>query len=157
MSIEINNESEIEADLESIGALARSILTALNVHPEAEVSIILLDEEPMSTLHVEHMDLEGPTDVMSFPMDELRPGTPGTLTPAGMLGDIVICPQVAAEQALAGGHSTADEILLLATHGMLHLLGFDHAEPEEKAEMFGLQRSLLEDFLGRPAPRETMQ
>lgn len=157
MSIEINNESGIEADLESIGALARSILTTLHVHPEAEVSIILLDEEPMSTLHVEHMDLEGPTDVMSFPMDELRPGTPGTLTPAGMLGDIVICPQVAAEQAKAGGHSTADEILLLATHGMLHLLGYDHGEDQERAEMFSLQRALLEDFLGRPAPRETIQ
>ena len=69
----------------------------------------------------------------------------------------MICPQVAAPQARAGGHSTADEILLLTTHGMLHLLGYDHEEPEEKEEMFGLQRSLLEAFLGRPAPRETMQ
>lgn len=156
MSVEVNNESEIEADLERIGALGRTILAELNVHPETEVSIILMDEEPMSALHVEWMDIEGPTDVMSFPMDELRPGRPGSPTEAGMLGDIVICPQVATTQAATGGHSVEDEILLLTTHGMLHLLGFDHAEPEEKEIMFTLQRQLLEGFLGRPAPRETM-
>lgn len=156
MSVEVNNESEVDADLERISALGRHILSALHVHPETEVSIILMDEEPMSALHVEWMDIEGPTDVMSFPMDELRPGRPGSPTEAGMLGDIVICPQVATTQAAAGGHSVEDEILLLTTHGMLHLLGFDHAEPEEKDIMFALQRQLLEGFLGRPAPRETM-
>ena len=131
MSVEVNNESAIEAQLEQISALGRHILAELNVHPETDVSIILLDEEPMSTLHVQWMDLPGPTDV-------------------------VICPQVATTQANTGGHSVQDEILLLATHGMLHLLGFDHAEPEEKELMFALQRQLLEAFLGRPAPRETM-
>lgn len=156
MSVEVNNESEIQADLERISALGRSILAELHVHPETEVSIILMDEEPMSALHVEWMDIDGPTDVMSFPMDELRPGRPGSPTDAGMLGDIVICPQVATAQAAVGGHSVEDEILLLTTHGMLHLLGFDHAEPEEKEVMFALQRQLLESFLGRPAPRETM-
>ncbi|PQZ93849.1 rRNA maturation RNase YbeY [Arthrobacter sp. MYb227] len=156
MSVEVNNESEIEADLARISELGRKILSELHVHPETEVSIILMDEEPMSALHVEWMDLEGPTDVMSFPMDELRPGRPGSPTEAGMLGDIVICPQVATKQAAEGGHSVEDEILLLTTHGMLHLLGFDHAEPDEKEIMFTLQRQLLEGFLGRPAPRETM-
>lgn len=156
MSVEVNNESEIEADLARISELGRKILSELHVHPETEVSIILMDEEPMSALHVEWMDIEGPTDVMSFPMDELRPGRPGSPTEAGMLGDIVICPQVATKQAAEGGHSVEDEILLLTTHGMLHLLGFDHAEPDEKEIMFTLQRQLLEGFLGRPAPRETM-
>lgn len=156
MSVEVNNESEIDADLARISELGRTILAELHVHPETEVSIILMDEEPMSALHVEWMDIEGPTDVMSFPMDELRPGRPGSPTEAGMLGDIVICPQVATKQAAEGGHSVEDEILLLTTHGMLHLLGFDHAEPEEKEIMFTLQRQLLEGFLGRPAPRETM-
>ncbi|MET0977967.1 MAG: rRNA maturation RNase YbeY [Paeniglutamicibacter terrestris] len=155
MSVEVNNESAIAADLDRISALGRSILAAMFVHPETDVSIILLDEEPMSALHVEWMDLEGPTDVMSFPMDELRPGTSGAPSAAGMLGDIVICPQVATTQAAAGGHSVEDEILLLTTHGMLHLLGFDHEEPDEKDVMFALQRQLLEAFLGRPAPRET--
>lgn len=156
MSVEVNNESEIDADLTRISELGRTILAELHVHPETEVSIILMDEEPMSALHVEWMDIEGPTDVMSFPMDELRPGRPGSPTEAGMLGDIVICPQVATKQAAEGGHSVEDEILLLTTHGMLHLLGFDHAEPDEKEIMFTLQRQLLEGFLGRPAPRETM-
>jgi probable rRNA maturation factor len=157
VSVEVNNESSMEADLEAVAALGRHVLDSLYVHPEAEVSVIFVDEDAMERLHLEWMDLPGPTDVMSFPMDELRPGSPGSPTPAGMLGDIVICPQVAAQQARTGGHSTADEILLLATHGLLHLLGYDHEDPAEKEEMFGLQRSLLEAFLGRPAPRETMQ
>ncbi|MGO2003656.1 MULTISPECIES: rRNA maturation RNase YbeY [Micrococcaceae] len=157
MSIEVNNESGVDADLEAIERLIRHILQTLRVHPEAEVSVILLDEQGIERLHVDWMDLDGPTDVMSFPMDELRPGTPGALSPAGMLGDLVICPQVAARQAESGGHSTADEILLLATHGTLHLLGFDHEEPEEKEEMFSLQRTLLEEFTGRKAPRETTE
>jgi probable rRNA maturation factor len=88
-------------------------------------------------------------------MDELRPGSPGRLTPAGVLGDVVLCPEVAKTQAAGAGHTTQEELLLLTTHGMLHLLGYDHAEPEEEKEMFGLQRQLLGDFLGRQAPRET--
>ncbi|MBG6083359.1 rRNA maturation RNase YbeY [Zhihengliuella flava] len=157
MAVDVNNESSMEADLDSLSGLGKHILERLHVHPQAEVSIILLDEDAMERLHIEWMDLEGPTDVMSFPMDELTPGRPGALTPAGTLGDIVICPQVAAEQAQRGGHTTADEMLLLATHGLLHLLGFDHAEPAEREEMFGLQRDLLTEFLGRPAPRETIE
>jgi probable rRNA maturation factor len=157
VSVEVNNESALEADLEQLSRLGRHILDSLYVHPEAEVSIILVDEDAIERLHIDWMDLPGPTDVMSFPMDELRPGSPGSPTPAGMLGDIVICPQVAAQQARRGGHSTADEILLLATHGMLHLLGYEHDEPEDKEEMFSLQRGLLEAFLGRPAPRETTE
>jgi probable rRNA maturation factor len=79
-------------------------------------------------------------------MDELRPGSEGQLTPAGLLGDIVVCPQVAAAQAETAGHEMINEILLLTTHGVLHLLGFDHAEPDEEKEMFGLQREILEAF-----------
>ncbi|WP_309079776.1 rRNA maturation RNase YbeY [Zhihengliuella sp.] len=156
MAVDVNNESAVDADLESIAALGRHILQQLYVHPETEVSVILVDEEPMERLHLEWMDLPGPTDVMSFPMDELSPGRPGSQTPPGTLGDIVICPQVAREQARRGGHSTADELLLLTTHGMLHLLGFDHGEPAEREEMFTLQRNLLAEFLGRPAPQETI-
>ena len=92
------------------------------------------------------MDEPGPTDVLSFPMDELRPGTQEEPTPAGLLGDIVLCPQVAETQALAAKHSTLDELILLTTHGTLHLLGFDHAEPAEEREMFGLQRELIASF-----------
>ena len=99
------------------------------------------------------MDLPGPTDVMSFRMDELRPGREGMEPEEGVLGDIVLCPSVAAKQASQAGHATEEELLLLTTHGILHLLGYDHAEPEEEREMFELQRQLLLTFLagrGRP-------
>ncbi|MBQ1442809.1 MAG: rRNA maturation RNase YbeY [Renibacterium sp.] len=155
MSIEVNNESGVESPDEELVRLARFVFEQLHLHPQTELSIILADREAMEKLHLEWMDEPGATDVLSFPMDELRPGTIARPAPAGLLGDIVICPQVAQEQADAGGHSLEDELLLLATHGLLHLLGFDHEEPEEKAEMFGLQRQLLSSFLGRPAPAET--
>lgn len=157
MSIEVNNETDYEVDLKDVNALAESVLQAMFLHPETEVSVVFIDEDAMSALHVEWMDLEGPTDVMSFPMDELRPGTAGAPGENGILGDIVICPSVAEVQAQAGGHSTHDEILLLTTHGLLHLMGFDHMEPAEKEEMFGLQRQLLESYTGRPAPKETVE
>ncbi|WP_434921923.1 rRNA maturation RNase YbeY [Glutamicibacter sp. PAEs-4] len=157
MSIEVNNETEYDVDLKDVNALAESVMRAMFLHPETEVSIVFIDEDAMSALHVEWMDLEGPTDVMSFPMDELRPGTAGAPGENGILGDIVICPSVAEAQAKAGGHSTHVEILLLTTHGLLHLMGFDHMEPAEKEEMFALQRKLLESYTGRPAPKETVE
>lgn len=155
MAVEIVNESGIAVDEESLLGLAKAVLGALHVHPGAELSVICVDEASMEQLHLEWMDLPGATDVMSFPMDELRPGTPEAPSPEGLLGDVVICPQVAAVQAARGGHPASDEILLLLTHGILHLLGFDHEEPEERSEMFGLQARLLEDYLGRPAPDPT--
>lgn len=157
MSIEINNESAMAADDEELSRLGRYVLDRLHVHPQAELSIILVDTDAMEKLHIEWMDEPGATDVLSFPMDELRPGTQGQPSSAGVLGDIVLCPQVAEEQAAAAGHSTADELLLLTTHGILHLLGYDHGEPGEEREMFGLQRELLSGFTGRAAPTETKQ
>ena len=100
----------------------------------------------MTDLHVRWMDEPGPTDVLSFPMDELRPGSEEMLSAEGVLGDVVICPQVARRQAEAAGHEDINEILMLLTHGMLHLVGFDHAEPEEEKEMFALQKELLDSF-----------
>jgi probable rRNA maturation factor len=155
MGVEVVNESGVAVDEEALLGLATSVLAALHVHPGAELSVICVDEAAMEQLHIEWMDLPGATDVMSFPMDELRPGTPQAPSAEGLLGDVVICPQVAAAQAARGGHPTADELLLLLTHGILHLLGFDHEEPEERAEMFGLQSQLLGDYLGRPAPDPT--
>ncbi len=146
MSIEINNESDFEVDETRLQHLATFVLESLHVHPDTEVGISLVDEQAMEQLHVRWMDEPGTTDVLSFPMDELRPGRSDQVTPAGLLGDIVICPQVAAVQADAAGHDTATEMNVLLTHGMLHLLGFDHATPEEEAEMFGLQRDLLLSF-----------
>lgn len=153
MSIDVLNETEHVLDeLELIGC-ARYVMDRMRVHPEADLCIRLVDENAMEVLHVQWMDLPGPTDVMSFPMDELRPGREGDQPQEGVLGDIVLCPSVAARQAREAGHSTEDELLLLTTHGLLHLLGFDHAEPDEEREMFQLQRQLLLTFLatrGRP-------
>lgn len=146
MSIEINNESTIPVDEAAIQRLVSYNLDQLHVHPDAELAIVLVDEAAMEQLHVQWMDEPGPTDVLSFPMDELRPGTDDAPTPAGLLGDIVLCPQVAIGQAETAGHSTIEELFLLTTHGLLHLLGFDHAEPEDEKEMFGLQRDLLVGF-----------
>ncbi len=147
VSIEVNNESGHEVDEAEVAGLARYVLDAMRVHPQTDLSVLLVDAEVMTDLHVRWMDEPGPTDVLSFPMDELRPGRDGEPSPPGLLGDVVLCPEVAARQALAAGHSTAEELLLLTTHGILHLLGYDHAEPDEEKEMFGLQRRLLLTFL----------
>jgi len=146
VSIEINNESVIPVDEVALQRLSIYALDYLHVHPDAELAIVLVDEGAMEQLHLQWMDEPGPTDVLSFPMDELRPGTEESVTPAGLLGDIVLCPQVAISQAETAGHSPLDEMLLLTTHGILHLLGFDHAEPDEENEMFGIQREILAGF-----------
>lgn len=156
MSIEINNESGVELDEEDLVALAAHVLAAMEVNPLAELSILAVDEETMTQHHEKWMGEPGPTDVLAFPMDELRPGGGGGArgdadSPAdpALLGDVVLCPQVAAKQATEAGHSTQDELELLTTHGILHLLGYDHAEPEEHKEMFGLQARLLESWRAR--------
>ncbi|WP_434811333.1 rRNA maturation RNase YbeY [Microbacterium sp. bgisy189] len=146
MTIEITNESGVDIDETVLLRLTENNLAELRVSPDADLAILLVDEGAMEALHVQWMDEPGPTDVLSFPMDELRPGTEEAPTPPGLLGDIVLCPQVAETQAQAAGHATVDELILLTTHGLLHLLGFDHAEPAEEREMFGLQRELITAF-----------
>ena len=144
MSIEVANESGVPVDEESLAALARFVLDRIRIHPQAELSLLLVDVATMEQLHVQWMDEPGPTDVLSFPMDELRPPKDDEPVPEpGLLGDIVLCPVVAEQQAVVAGHSTADELQLLTTHGILHLLGYDHAEPAEEREMFGLQDDLV--------------
>ena len=147
MSIEVNNESGVVVDEAEFAALARFVLDAMHLHPLTDLSVVMVTVDVMTELHVQWMDEPGPTDVLSFPMDELRPGRDGEPTPPGLLGDVVLCPEVAARQAREAGHSTTEELLLLTTHGILHLLGYDHAEPAEEKEMFALQRSLLLTFL----------
>jgi probable rRNA maturation factor len=159
--IEIVNESGATADELALEDVARFTLDQMGIHPLAELSILLVDEDAMTELHVKWMDEPGPTDVLSFPMDELRPpGLSGATASASagrptaddrdpepdLLGDVVLCPSVAAAQAKQAGHSTQAELELLCVHGILHLLGYDHADPEEEAEMFGLQAELLRDW-----------
>ncbi len=149
MSIEVSNESGVDVSEEELISVARFVIRKMNVNPAAELSMVLLDSNAMADLHMRWMDLPGPTDVMSFPMDELEPGgRPDAPEPGpSMLGDIVLCPQFAAGQAEAAGHSLGQELALLTVHGVLHLLGYDHAEPDEEKEMFALQRQLLEEWV----------
>lgn len=146
MSIDVANESEIELDEKEIADQAAFMLRKLHINPAAELSILLVDEVAMASLHEKFMDEPGSTDVLSFPMDELRAGTPTQESSEGILGDVVICPQVAIRQAITAGHTMEVEMRLLLTHGILHLIGHDHAEPEEHKVMFGLQTQLLLDW-----------
>ena len=157
MSIEINNESGVAVDEVGLTKLGRFVLDAMQINPLAELSVVLLDSEAMAALHLQWMDLPGPTDVMAFPMDgadgpierldpSAPPGTDEDLAEA-MLGDVVLCPAVAAEQAAAAGHSTEAELHLLCTHGILHLLGFDHGDAGHEQEMFDLQARILADWV----------
>ena len=147
MSVDVLNESDFSLDEMELVACAKYVLGEMKVHPQADLCLKLVDEPAMEVLHVQWMGLPGPTDVMSFPMDELRPGRDGQEPADGVLGDIVLCPSVAERQAVGAGHATEEELLLLLTHGILHLLGYDHAEPDEEREMFELQRTLLLTFL----------
>ena len=150
MSIELRNESNHSVDEARVLQLASFALDSMRIHPDSELEILFYDEEPMSELHVKFMDEPGPTDVLSFPMDELHPGDENELS-LGQLGSIVICPSVAAAQAEAAGHEYINEVLLLTAHGVLHLLGFDHGEPEEHRVMFGLQADILSQFYAQEA------
>ncbi|CAB0610074.1 endoribonuclease YbeY [Corynebacterium diphtheriae] len=150
MSIEVVNESGFDGvNEEALIDVATFVLGEMDVHPDAEATISVVDVATMSDLHVRWMDLEGPTDVMSFPMDELTPGMGRPdAQPFGpaMLGDIILCPEFAAKQAVKAGHDMGHELALLTTHGCLHLLGYDHIEPEDEQEMFALQNELLQDW-----------
>ncbi len=154
MSIEIANESGTSIDEAALAGLARHVLDEMRIHPLAELSVLLVDADTMADLHQRWLGEPGPTDVLAFPMDELRPPPPGSDRgdgPAsadpgaspGLLGDVVLCPEVASQQAQQAHHPVTAELELLCTHGILHLLGFDHAEPGERATMFGLQDRLL--------------
>jgi probable rRNA maturation factor len=146
MSIEVLNESGSDADVTELGRLARYVLDRMRIHPQAELCLKLVDPDTMAQYNEQWMDKEGPTDVLAFPMDELSPGSEGAELEEGMVGDILLCPQVAAAQAPANGQTTEHELDLLTVHGVLHLLGYDHAEPDERREMFALQSRLLAEW-----------
>ncbi len=150
MSIEILNESGAEVDVSDLSRLSRFVMDEMRVHPMAELCVKLVDEATISELNQKWMDASGPTDVLAFPMDELRPGLVNEEPEEGVLGDLVLCTAVAERQALEAGHPVGAELELLTVHGILHLLGYDHAEPDEHAEMFGLQDRLLTGWRARP-------
>ena len=141
--IELNNESGESVDTERLVQLATFALDALRIHPQAELSIVLVDEATMSAYHEKFMGEPGPTDVLSFPMDELRAPEPDEEPPLGLLGDIVLCPTVTAAQAADSNRTPEEEADYLLVHGLLHLLGHDHAEPAEKKVMFDLNDKVI--------------
>ena len=143
MNVDVLNESGADVDVVALTRLCRFTMRRMRLHPATELTVRLVDPATIEVLNKQWMGKEGPTDVLSFPMDELTPGRDDEEAPEGYLGDIALCPQVAEQQAPAAGHSTQDEVDLLTVHGILHLLGYDHAEPEEHKEMFGLQDELL--------------
>lgn len=146
MSIEVLNESGRALDADRLVGLSRFVLERMRVHPGAELCIKAVDEDTMTGLNEKWMEGTGPTDVLAFPMDELRPGLVNEEPEEGILGDLMLCPTIAEQQATTAGHSTEAELELLTVHGILHLLGYDHAEPEEHKEMFGLQDELLGEW-----------
>ena len=150
MSIEVLNESGVALDVRRLSRLARFVMEHMRVHPQAELCIKAVDEDTIAELNERWMEKEGPTDVLAFPMDELRPGKVNEEPEEGVLGDLVLSPAVAERQGVEAGHGREAEIDLLTVHGILHLLGYDHAEPEEHAVMFGLQGELLDAWRATP-------
>lgn len=149
MNVDVLDESGASSDVTRLVRLCRFVMRRMRLHPATELCVRLVDTGTITTLNEQWMDGDGPTDVLSFPMDELRPGAGDDVQPddePGYLGDIALCPQIAERQAPSAGHSPTDEIDLLIVHGILHLLGFDHAEPDEHAHMFGLQGRLLVEW-----------
>ena len=146
MSVDVLNETDIEVDEIELMACARYVMEQLRVHPRRTCASPWSTETAMESLHVKWMDLPGPTDVMSFPMDELRPGRPTRSPPKG-------CSATSSSARGRGAPGPGGRargrggLLLLTVHGLLHLLGYDHAEPVEDTEMFELQRRLLLTFL----------
>lgn len=143
MSVDFNNESGLEVDSPGLVRLATFALDQLRIHPQAELSVLVVDEETMTSYHERYLGEHGSTDVLSFPMDELRPPGDDEEPPEGLLGDIVLCPAVTNRQAAEHGRTPAEESEYLLVHGLLHLLGYDHADAAEKAEMFGLKDKIL--------------
>ncbi|HEU5144856.1 MAG TPA: rRNA maturation RNase YbeY [Dermatophilaceae bacterium] len=154
MSIEVLDESGSDVDVTELSRLARFAMDRMRVHPQAELCIKLVDEATIAELNEQWMEKEGPTDVLAFPMDELRPGLVDEEPEEGVLGDLVLCPSIAERQAEEArdkgqpGYTAVDEVNLLTVHGILHLLGYDHAEPDEHREMFALQARLLAEWQG---------
>ena len=149
VSIEIQNESGVDVDTRTLERLARHVLDEMGVHPLVELSIRLVTVDTMTAYHERFMNEPGPTDVLAFPMDELhdqRDDDDDADAPPTLLGDVVLCPDVAAKQAVPAGHSTEAELHLLCTHGVLHLLGYDHADQIEEREMFSVQSRLLDSW-----------
>lgn len=141
MTVEVTNRSGVNAPESEVESLLNFGISYMELHPDCELSVTFVDDQEMEELHIKWMDEPGTTDVLSFPMD-----MPESRDDAVTLGDIVIDPIVAAEQAATAGHSTEHEIFILASHGLLHILGYDHADKDEEKIMFELQETIVKKW-----------
>jgi probable rRNA maturation factor len=141
MTVEVTNRSGVSAPESEVESLLNFGISYMEHHPDCELSVTFVDDKEMEELHIKWMDEPGTTDVLSFPMD-----MPESKDDAVTLGDIVIDPIVAAEQAATAGHSTEHEIYILASHGLLHILGYDHADKDEEKVMFELQETIVKKW-----------
>jgi len=141
MTVDLVNRSGALIPEKEMHALINFGIEYMELNPECEISLTFVDVTEMEELHIKWMDEPGPTDVLSFPMD--MPESRGEVV---TLGDIVIAPAVAAQQAATAGHSVEQEIYILATHGLLHILGYDHADPDEEKVMFALQEKIVKEW-----------
>ncbi len=141
MTVDVTNRSGVNAPEGEIESLLTFGIAYMELHPDCELSVTFVDDAEMEELHIKWMDEPGTTDVLSFPMD-----MPENKDEAVTLGDIVIDPIVAAEQAVTAGHSTEHEIFILASHGLLHILGYDHADKDEEKVMFELQETIVKKW-----------
>jgi probable rRNA maturation factor len=149
--VTVSHESAEPCDTDALARLAAFLFNALRLHPDCELGITLVDPDRMSTLHEDWMHEPGPTDVLSFPIDELTTAPAGVDPEAGILGDIVLCPGFIGPQAKAAGRSIDEELQFLVAHGTLHLIGWDHQSPEEYEAMFARQDDLLREWWGSQA------
>ena len=145
MTLTCENETSYQIDLEALKAQAEFLFTALQLHADTELSITLVSSADMEELHLEWMQEPGATDILSFPMDELRPSSDPQ---PGILGDIVICPEFVEVDPDRAGMSMTQRMEFLLVHGMLHLIGYDHATEDEYDAMFAFQDELLQQWQG---------
>jgi probable rRNA maturation factor len=144
-----DEQSDVDVDVDRWCRLAGDVVESEGAR--GELTLTFVDRDEITALNREHMDAEGPTDVLSFPLDSIVPA-PTSDVPV-LLGDVVVCPAVAAEQARRHAGTLDDEVALLVVHGVLHVLGHDHADAEQTQRMQQRERVLLErHHWGGPAP-----
>jgi probable rRNA maturation factor len=161
-----DEQSDVAIDVERWTALARSVLVAQGVHGDVELAVLFVDETSMAALNSQFMEVDEPTDVLAFPIDDdvVEMGRWPDASTTGpdrapvepddaplLLGDVVICPAVAARNAPEHAGTVEDELALLVVHGVLHVLGMDHAELDDRQLMQAKERELLTRFHGAPA------
>lgn len=163
-----DEQTDLSLDVDRWRRLAAHVLVAEGVRGAAELSILFVDESTIAEMNKVHMAKDGPTDVLAFPIDSVvvdeTPG-PGRVSRGPdrpeidaddhplLLGDIVVCPAVANRQAPTHAGNIDDELALLVTHGVLHVLGYDHGDDDQRIAMQRRETALLEEFhWGRPAP-----